>query len=209
MAASREKVAQNYAQLKAYVASAGSHFEIGADGRGFPHKWGSLTDLLMTIWAHAKLQDASHSVGPVMAAHNATTRPLFWEGGTAPSAGTGAASGLGRLVDEYSSVMAELHERWSHGLGRYLLAHIEESMYRDGLLVIKKQVAKKEIYLNGKSLGLSGKKLAGLDDFAVPFELFAKRSGKILAQAGTAQPADPPNHEATPAEAMPPEYQGN
>lgn len=212
MAASRKLAAKNYASLKAYVVSAGSHFAMGSDGHSFPRKWGSLTDLLMTIWAHSKLKDTARSVALATGAQN-TPRPLFWQkaakAAPAPPPTSEESSDLSGLVDEFSGVMAELHGRWGHGLGHYLLAQIEESMYMGGVLDIKKQVGAggKQVVLDGTKLGLTGKKLAGLDDFAVSFHLFSEHFNALMAKAGLAKGDELPSN--TIVAAKPPEYQGN
>jgi len=188
MVSTRKAVAKNYASLKAYVESAGSHFNIGKAGAGgFPRKWGSLTDLLMTVWARGKLRDSHPGVGLSMGSvAEAAWRPLFWKTIPPPASSTGDTE-FGGLVDEYSGIMADLRSRWHRGLGHYIISQIEESMYTTGLLGIKKQVSGEQVYVNGKSMGLSGEKLAGLDDFAVPLDLFSKRSSAILSKADIAQ----------------------
>merc|ERR1711988_803309 len=73
------------------------------------------------------------------------------------------------LVNEYTLLFTQVRMRWGMGLGKYLLAKLNEAMASKGVLTVgKKYDAEGQfVYVAGTKLGLSNK-LSDLQSIAAP-----------------------------------------
>merc|ERR1711896_19233 len=115
--------------------------------------------------------------------------------------------GINALVNEYTNTANSVRQRWSMGLGKYLLQKLEESMLAKGVLQVDKVDSKAGnwVFLNGRAVGLSNK----MNDF----EALAVRMGHYEATLAklTAALAGKKKKAAgkKPYKVSPPEWPGN
>merc|ERR1711998_28092 len=109
------------------------------------------------------------------------------------------------LVMEYVKICAGVRERWSEGLGKYLLTKLQASMKKKGVLQVDKVDEKSGnwVFINGHAVGLSNK----LNDFgslAVRMGHYEATLAKLTAAlSGKVTKPKPPVY------AKPPEWEGN
>jgi len=195
----RQQIADNYLSLKAYaVAAADDIDDYVGEGKG--RSLSSVGDLLNTLSGLAAIKaPAEEGLGM-----GGDTIPAIFSGKSIKV--NGAVAAINGLVNEYTSQVNQVRERWQMGLGKYLLDKLEVSMQGKGVL----QVAKVEghagnyVYMNGRSVGLSNKlsDFSGLGAKMVAYE-------KVLAKL-TANIAKPkPLSNGKPLKIGPPAWEGD
>merc|ERR1712054_513134 len=116
-----------------------------------------------------------------------------------------SVSKINALVNEYTNTVNSVGQRWSMGLGKYLLSKLEESMLAKGVLQVDKIDSKSGnfVFLNGHAVGLSNK----LNDF----ETLAVRMGHYEATLAklTAALSGKVEKAKKKIYAKPPEWDGN
>merc|ERR1712139_239392 len=87
------------------------------------------------------------------------------------------------LVNEYSSVTNQVRLRWPMGLGKYLLARVEASMLKKGVLQVDKVNGKpgNYVFMNGRAIGLSNK-LNDFESLAVHMHKYEAALSKLTAK---------------------------
>jgi len=196
----RQKVADNYLSLKAYSVAAADQVidyrKSGKNGRNLS----SIGDLLATIAALGAVKPPK-AEGLGMGGKKLPT--LFTAKTIKVSNAVAAINGL---VNEYATSCSQVRARWPMGLGKYLLAKLEQSMLAKGVLQVDKVQGKAGnfVYINGRSVGLSNK----LNDFSklasrmsVYESVLAKLTAKLSAPKKVARPSE--------VQAKPPEWNGN
>merc|ERR1712072_716047 len=175
-----KKLADNYLSLKAYAASAsGKLTQYVTKGKG--RNLSSIGDILINVAALSKVKiPKSEGIGA-----GASKIPSIFSGRSIKV--DSSLTKINGLVNEYTSVTNAGRLRWPMGLGKYLLAKLEASMLKKGVLQVDKVSGKKGnfVFVNGNAIGLSNK----LNDFeslavrmhkyeAALAQLTAKMAGK-------------------------------
>lgn len=157
----RGKVADNYLALKAYCGANGDaiiDYTTRGEGKGL-FSLGDLMTVVATL-AEYRTQPAEN-----MGAGGDTV-PAIFQGDDIPV--SSSLSKSNGLVNEWSRALSTVRERWSYGLGRYLLNKVEHAMQHEGVLSVG-HVSERDgehVFINARSIGLSNK-LSDFDKLAV------------------------------------------
>jgi len=152
----RAKIADNYLALKAYSGTNADKL-IDYVGKGKGRALYSLGDLLMTVGALSKVRTKpAEGVG----LGGGKVSAIF--GGKVHKVSNSLTKTNG-LVNEWSTALNLVRQRWPYGLGRYLLTKVQFAMQKQGLLGIGASGDKigKFVYVNAHAIGLSNR----LEDF--------------------------------------------
>lgn len=108
------------------------------------------------------------------------------------------------LTNEFMQVYNGVRARWPHGLGKYLLVKLADSMAKGGILEVGKARGHEGqwVYINGKALGLSNKvgEFAKVGARINHYQRFLLTLSKHLPAV---------KHHAAALTVAPPEWQGN
>merc|ERR1712054_620966 len=107
------------------------------------------------------------------------------------------------LVNEYTLLFTQVRMRWGMGLGKYLLAKLNEAMASKGVLTVGKKFDAEGqfVYVAGTKLGLSNK-LSDLQSIAAPLVKYQAYLSKLTSKL-------PANVQQVKFFVPPPEWQGN
>merc|ERR1711998_198779 len=195
--AQRANIANNYLTLKGYCGASSSRImNYVQSSKGFRSLM-SIGDFLQTVAIAAKSKTAA-AYG--VAAGMGHLEPAF--GGKPIKMDSGKTKTDG-LVNEYTALLTEVQMRWGIGLGKYLLAKLEQAMEKDGIIMIgkKRNVPGQFAMVNGHKLGLTNR-LSGLETIAAPILDFQQYLGKLTSKL-------PKNVQHPTFEVPPPEWEGN
>jgi len=193
----QQKIADNYLSLKAYAVSAEEKL-VKYVGHGKGKNLSSLGDLMINIAALADVEiEKEEGLSP------SGELPAIFSSGTVKV--DNSVSKINGLIHEYVEQVNGCRERWSMGLGKYLLTKLEQSMTKKGVLQVDKveNKAGNWVYINGHAVGLSNK----LNDF----EGLAVRMGTYeatLAKLTASLSGKPKSTKAAEIYVPPPEYDG-
>merc|ERR1711968_332910 len=193
----QQKIADNYLSLKAYAVSAEDKL-VKYVGHGKGKNLSSLGDLMINIAALADIEiEKEEGLSP------SGELPAIFSSGTVKV--DNSVSKINGLIHEYAEQVNGCRERWSMGLGKYLLTKLEQSMTKKGVLQVDKveNKAGNWVYINGHAVGLSNK----LNDF----EGLAVRMGTYeatLAKLTASLSGKPKSTKAAEIYVPPPEYDG-
>merc|ERR1712072_554122 len=195
-----KKIADNYLSLKAYAVTARSKVrDYVKSGKG--KNLSSLGELLTDIGALSNVKvKATAGIGG-----GSKTIPQIFSSSTVKV--SGAMTRINGLVNEYSQTVNKVRQRWSMGLGKYLLMKLEESMQKKGVLQVDKVTGKKGnyVFVNGRTVGLSNK-LNDFEGLAVRMARYEKTLAILTAKlAGKYKTSN----KAHVAYVKPPAWQGN
>jgi len=172
----RAKIADNYLSLKAYAVSAKDALEdYVTKGKG--RNLASIGDLLTEIANHADVKiGKSYGVGA-----GATELPLVFSGKKITI--KNPVNKINFLVNEFVSLLTDVQGRWQMGIGKYLLAKVEEHMMGKGVLEVDKVDGKSGnyVFINGHSVGLSSK-LSDFEQLAVRMPVYQTALTKLTAK---------------------------
>merc|ERR1711964_878053 len=87
------------------------------------------------------------------------------------------------LVNEYTGILTQVKRRWPMGMGRYLMARLEESMQRKGIMLTN-TIAKRSghwVFINGRSVGF-GNRLPAFLELAVKMKHYQKALAHLTAK---------------------------
>jgi hypothetical protein len=193
----QQKIADNYLSLKAYAVSAEDKL-VKYVGHGKGKNLSSLGDLMINIAALADVEiEKEEGLSP------SGELPAIFSSGSVKV--DNSVSKINGLIHEYVEQVNGCRERWSMGLGKYLLTKLEQSMTKKGVLQVDKveNKAGNWVYINGHAVGLSNK----LNDF----EGLAVRMGTYeatLAKLTASLSGKPKSTKAAEIYVPPPEYDG-
>merc|ERR1719247_3449103 len=96
------------------------------------------------------------------------------------------------LVDEFTKVAAQVHNRWPMGLGKYLLNKVEAAMLQKGILQVDKipDQAGNWVFVNAQACGLSNK-LSDFAKLAVRMPTYEASLAKLTAKITVTAPSAP------------------
>jgi len=198
------QLADNYLSLKAYAVTASDKLtEYVTKGKG--KNLSSLGDLLSTMAnkAHLEVPNAE-GLGfglPTIPGHIFNFKPTAVE----PS-----LTKINGLVNEYTQTTNAVRKRWPMGLGKYLLAKLEDSMLKKGVLQVDKIHAHNGnyVFMNGHAVGLSNK-LNDFETLAVRMAHYEATLAKLTAGlSGKIKVPVPSGGEPKPIYVPPPEWKG-
>merc|ERR1711908_17279 len=108
------------------------------------------------------------------------------------------------LVNQYISQLGQVKERWTMGLGKYLIAKLEVAMQGKGALEVDKIEGKSGnyVFMNGHAVGLSSR-LSDFEGLAVRMTTYEQVLAKMTATTSFGKKA------ATKISVNPPEWQGD
>jgi len=200
--ANHQKLADNYLSLKAYAVAASDKVQdYVSKGKG--KNLSSLGDVLSTVAALADIKEPkAESIGM-----GGSSLPAIFTGDNIKV--DDSVSKINGLVNEYTTTTNSVRQRWSMGLGKYLLQKLEESMQAKGVLQVDKvsQKSGNFVFLNGHAVGLSNK-LNDFESLAVRMNAYEATLAKL-----TASLSGKVHHPAKAAKKMVyakgPEWQGN
>merc|ERR1712139_542297 len=170
------QIADNYLSLKAYAATASSKL-VAYVTKGRGKNLSSIGDLLINVAALSKVKvPKAAGVG----AGSKTIKSVFSNANIKVGSSLTKINGL---VNEYTSVTNSCRLRWPMGLGKYLLARLEASMLKKGVLQVDKLQGKpgNYVFMNGRALGLSNK-LNSFEDLAVQMQKYEATLSKMTAK---------------------------
>jgi len=196
------KIADNYLSFKAYAMSA-SKAVTEYVGHGKGKNLSSLGDLLMTVGALGALPtQAEEGVMPANDAADTGFAPAIFNGAKIPI--DSSVSKINGLVNEYTRATRDCRSRWPMGLGKYLLAKLEDSMLVKGVLMVDKVDEKpgNYVFVDGHTVGLSNR-LNDFENLAVKMGDYEKSLAKLTARLSGKVPANP-----APIYVPAPEYMG-
>jgi hypothetical protein len=192
------KIADNYLSLKAYAVTAESKI-VDYVGKGKGRNLSSLGDLLVNIAAQS-------NVKPQKAEGISPSKTI-----SSPFSGKkikikNSVNKINGLVNEYVKTAASCRERWSQGLGKYLLSKLNEAMAKKGVLQVDKVDGKSGnwVFMNAHAVGLSNK-LNDFEGLAVRMGHYEATLAKLTATLSGKHIK--PGKRLT--YAVPPEWEGN
>merc|ERR1711970_855828 len=192
----RQKVADNYLSLKAYAVAAADKVE-DAVSKGKGSALSSIGDFLVTVGA----MGAVHAKAEAGLGMGGSELPEIFSGKQVKV--SNAVAAINGLVNEYTDSCVQIRNRWPMGLGKYLMARLEDSMLGKGVLQVDKveDKAGNFVFINAHSVGLSNK-LGAFSELAARMtnyeSVLAKMTAKITSPAKKSK-----------FYAGPPEWQGN
>merc|ERR1711981_1464801 len=152
MSGNRHKIADNYLSLKAYaVAQRDALEDYIKKGKG--GGLSAIGDVLMTAARMGKVKiGKSEGMGA-----GAKKIPLIFSGNSVNV--KNPISKINFLCNEWMRVLSQVRERWSFGIGRYLLDKVDGTMQSAGILEVDKVAGRpgQYVFVNGHSVGLSSK----------------------------------------------------
>jgi len=149
------KIADNYLSLKAYAKTAEEKI-VAYVAKGKGKNLSSLGDLLVNIAALSSVKPVkSEGISP-----SNKIGKLFTTGAVKVD---NSVNKINNLAMEFITVANACRERWSVGLGKYLLLTLEAAMSGKGVLQVDKVdgASGNWVFINGHAVGLSNK----LNDF--------------------------------------------
>jgi len=157
----RQVIADNYLSLKAYaIAGKDALDDYVTKGKG--RNLGSIGDMLETISNLEKVHvGKSEGVGA-----GARTLPKIFSGDKI--AISNPVNKINFLVDEAMQTFDQVSNRWTMGLGKYLLGKVEKNMQKKGILEVDhiESKAGNYVFINAAAVGLSSK-LSDFEQLAV------------------------------------------
>merc|ERR1711907_800744 len=152
----RQVIADNYLSLKAYaIAGKDALDDYVTKGKG--RNLGSIGDMLETISNLEKVKvGKAEGIGA-----GASTLPKIFSGSKIKI--SNPVNKINFLVDEAMQTFDQVSNRWTMGLGKYLLGKVEKNMQKKGILEVDHIEGKAGnfVFINAASAGLSSK----LSDF--------------------------------------------
>jgi len=195
--AARKNMANNYLSLKGYCGAADDKIiDFVQSSKGYRNLM-SIGDFLQTVAIAAKSKtDVAYGIGAGLGA----IAPAF---GGAPVKESAAKTKTDGLVNEYTLLFTQVRMRWGMGLGKYLLAKLNESMAGKGVLTVGKKFDAEGqfVYVSGNKLGLSNK-LSDLQSIAAPLVAYQAYLSKLTSKL-------PANVQQVKFYVPPPEWDGN
>jgi len=194
----QQKLADNYLSVKAYCVTAKFQWkDYQQQARGSPLV--SIGDFCRSIARLANVR-APRAQGVSMGLKSI---PQLFSGSSIPT--NKAAARINGLVAEYMRVIKYVRARWGMGIGKYLLAKLESSMQKRGVLQVSRAPGAKvnQVFMNGRGVGLSNR-LADFQTLAVSMPQFEK----VLAQLTALLTAKKKKVKKVFA-VSPPQWQGN
>merc|ERR1712178_368532 len=179
--AARKNMANNYLSLKGYCGAADN----------------KIINFLQTVAIASKSKtDVAYGIGAGLG----SIAPAF---GGSPVKEHSSKTKTDGLVNEYTLLFTQVRMRWGMGLGKYLLAKLNEAMASKGVLTVgKKYDAEGQfVYVAGTKLGLSNK-LSDLQTIAAPLVKYQAYLSKLTSKL-------PANVQQVKFFVPPPEWQGN
>merc|ERR1712072_53102 len=148
----RKEIADNYLSAKAYTAAAGAgiiQYVAKADGRCLS----AIGDFLVCVQRVSKVPaKMEQGVG------NGLPRLQGLFGGKGPKV-SNMVNKMNFLANEYTKIVTLLKARWPLGIGKYLIARMEESMQKKGILKVDRMAGRSGnyVFVAGHTVGLSSK----------------------------------------------------
>jgi hypothetical protein len=145
------KIADNYLSLKAYAVTAEDAI-IDAVAKGKGKALSSMGSLLQDIAGLSSVKPGkAEGISP------SKTLPAPFSGANIKV--SNSVNKVNGLVNEFVTVYNGCRQRYSMGLGKYLLAKLYESMSKQGCLEVGKVKGKSGnfVYMNAKAVGLSNR----------------------------------------------------
>merc|ERR1711998_548938 len=193
----QQVTADNYLSLKAYAVTAEEKI-VAYVGQGKGKNLSSLGDLLTNIAALSDVEaQKEEGLSP------SGELPKIFSSGTVKV--DNSISKINGLVHEYITTTNSCRQRWSMGLGKYLLEKLESSMNKKGVLQVDKIEGKNGnfVFVNGHAVGLSNK-LNGFEGLAVRMGDYEATLAKLTATLS----GKPKDTAAAEIYVPPPEYDG-
>lgn len=196
----RHKIADNYLSLKAYAATAKDKiqdYRTAAKRKGLS----SVGDLLTTLGQLASVAiKKDEGVGA-----GAKTLPLIF--GEGKMKVKNPVSSINFLVDQWTSTINTVQQRWPMGLGKYLLSKVDANMQKQGVLEVDKIAGKRGnyVFINAQAVGLSSK----LSDFSKLAVRMTQYQSTLTKMANKVSATSAKHEKAKNVMASPPEWQGN
>merc|ERR1712054_176636 len=195
--AARKNMANNYLSLKGYCGAADNRIiDFVQSSKGYRNLM-SIGDFLQTVAIASKSKtDVAYGIGAGLG----SIAPAF---GGSPIKESAAKTKTDGLVNEYTLLFTQVRMRWGMGLGKYLLAKLNEAMASKGVLTVgKKYDAEGQfVYVAGTKLGLSNK-LSDLQSIAAPLVKYQAYLSKLTSKL-------PANVQQVKFFVPPPEWEGN
>jgi hypothetical protein len=193
----RKQTADNYLSLKAYaIAAADKVTDYVQKGKG--RNLSSIGDLLQSL---AAAKDLKVKTAAGVGFGTKEVKNLF-SGANIPV--SSSVTKINGLVNEYISQLGSVKERWTMGLGKYLLAKLEVAMQGKGALEVDKIEGKAGnfVFMNGHAVGLSSR-LSDFEGLAVRMTTYEQVLAKMTATTSFGKKA------ATKISVHPPDWQGD
>jgi hypothetical protein len=195
--AARKNMANNYLSLKGYCGAADNKIiNFVQSSKGYRNLM-SIGDFLQTVAIASKSKtDVAYGIGAGLG----SIAPAF---GGSPIKESAAKTKTDGLVNEYTLLFTQVRMRWGMGLGKYLLAKLNESMAGKGVLTVGKKFDAEGqfVYVSGNKLGLSNK-LSDLQSIAAPLVAYQAYLSKLTSKL-------PANVQQVKFFVPPPEWDGN
>jgi hypothetical protein len=173
----RQVIADNYLSLKAYAIAAKDELEdYVTKGKG--RNLGSIGDMLETIanLEHVKV-GKSEGIGA-----GSDVLPKIFSGDKIKI--TNPVNKINFLVDEAMQTFDQVSNRWTMGLGKYLLGKVEKNMQKKGVLEVDHIEGKDGnfVFINAAAVGLSSK-LSDFETLAVKMVKYQHTLAHLTAHA--------------------------
>merc|ERR1712159_222587 len=174
----RQVIADNYLSLKAYaIAGKDALDDYVTKGKG--RNLGSIGDMLETISNLEKIKvGKAEGIGA-----GARTLPKIFSGSKIKI--SNPVNKINFLVDEAMQTFDQVSNRWTMGLGKYLLGKVEKNMQKKGILEVDHIEGKAGnfVFINAAAVGLSSK-LSDFEQLAVKMVDYQHVLSHLTAKAG-------------------------
>jgi len=174
----RQVIADNYLSLKAYaIAGKDALDDYVTKGKG--RNLGSIGDMLETISNLEKVKvGKAEGIGA-----GARTLPKIFSGSKIKI--SNPVNKINFLVDEAMQTFDQVSNRWTMGLGKYLLGKVEKNMQKKGILEVDHIEGKAGnfVFINAAAVGLSSK-LSDFEQLAVKMVDYQHVLSHLTAKAG-------------------------
>merc|ERR1711968_162918 len=167
------KIADNYLSLKAYAQAAADDLEDYMK-KGKTKGLSSVGDLLKTLSGMSDIKPKK-AMG---LGFGSAKIPKIFSGSTVKV--SSSVSKINGLVNQYVKTLGTVKQRWTMGLGKYLLAKLEIAMQGKGALEVDKIEGKSGnfVFMNGHAVGLSSR-LSDFEQLAVRMPAFESVLAKL------------------------------
>jgi tetrahydromethanopterin S-methyltransferase subunit G len=162
----RHVTADNFLSLKAYAIAAADQIDDYLQ-KGKGRNLGSIGDLLKTLSGMSDIKPKKASgLG-----FGSSSIPKIFSSSTVKV--SSSVSKINGLVNQYVKTLGTVKQRWTMGLGKYLLAKLEIAMQGKGALEVDKIEGKTGnfVFMNGHAVGLSSR-LSDFETLAVRMPTF-------------------------------------
>jgi hypothetical protein len=162
----RQVTADNFLSLKAYAIAAADQIDDYLQ-KGKGRNLGSIGDLLKTLSGMSDIKPKKASgLG-----FGSSSIPKIFSSSTVKV--SSSVSKINGLVNQYVKTLGTVKQRWTMGLGKYLLAKLEIAMQGKGALEVDKIEGKTGnfVFMNGHAVGLSSR-LSDFETLAVRMPTF-------------------------------------